>query len=937
MKKTKLFVCLVVSASFLIPVFVKAETIFEVHGADSYWYWGTDTYTREMGYAEKYIPANDQSVCVVKTDVRRNSGVEVTDYVVMSVYEGGSKPEVGTLMSKASVLGSTLPLAIGEHIYTSFNLDSCVKISKDQTYWFVLRRSHPTWDTGYFSYHRSNEYDNASEWSFVNYAQPYGWRENNSELSLILEGENLPDLKEPVIIIPGILGSELYNGDDLIWPDLSQMFLDIGDQFLTENLALNEEGESRTQIKIENIVKSIGVPGVPMTKVDIFETLIENLIFSGYKTDADLFYFPYDWRLDLNQTISVLNQKIQEIKTNSGFQKVNIIAHSMGGLLIKNYLEEYGKNDVNKLIFVGTPHLGAPKATKVLMEGDKFGIPWLNPIVMKNLSQYSISSYELMPNEKYFDVFSGYIKNYSLLNTEEPLNYAETNAFLLKNTLKPAINEKAKDFSDKNLEDYDLSGVDVYNIAGCKTGTQAGYKLALDETVGEIKYISGDGTVPLVSADYINIPAEHKFYVKNGDHAELPSTEVTRNLILDILNGMAYRIEGDISYDKSFCNFKGKEMLWKSPVEVHIYDSQGRHTGPIENEGIEYGIPGVDYEIIGHEKFVFMPTDSGETYSIVARGLDTGIFDLLISENNNGQIGKTEVYNDVPVNIASTIKLDISENSQNNQISIDEDGTGNFETKISDSTIESGEVDDLTPPQTTINISGTKGINEHYISDLSVELTSTDNESGVLKTLYSIDGGETFNVYLGPIAINQESIVSFKYYSIDKVGNNEEIKTEEIKIDKTAPEIKIKFNMDTKEFDFSVSDNLDLNPTVSCTAKKCEAKDNAGNNTVLNFKKEKLLTLKTLQLTSVVYNKQSSNLKDNVFIVNLVEMKKKIQVFNQIFMLKGQEINRISYNRAKNQSLVVSLINKKFKYETFSGFKFLHLETSGGIIKTSIK
>jgi hypothetical protein len=53
----------------------------------------------------------------------------------------------------------------------------------------------------------------------------------------------LPQTPDPVIIIPGIVGTELYNGSDLIWPDLLQM-ADINDYFLTDNLNLDTNGNS---------------------------------------------------------------------------------------------------------------------------------------------------------------------------------------------------------------------------------------------------------------------------------------------------------------------------------------------------------------------------------------------------------------------------------------------------------------------------------------------------------------------------------------------------------------------------------------------------------------------------------------------------------------------------------------------------------------------
>ena len=49
---------------------------------------------------------------------------------------------------------------------------------------------------------------------------------------------------------------------------------------------------------------------------------------------------------------------IEFIKENSGSQKINIVAHSMGGLVLRQYVDLFGSNDLNKIIFVNVPHKG---------------------------------------------------------------------------------------------------------------------------------------------------------------------------------------------------------------------------------------------------------------------------------------------------------------------------------------------------------------------------------------------------------------------------------------------------------------------------------------------------------------------------------------------------------------------------------------------------
>jgi uncharacterized alpha/beta hydrolase family protein len=53
-----------------------------------------------------------------------------------------------------------------------------------------------------------------------------------------------------------------------------------------------------------------------------------------------------------------LDSSIYAIKQRTGAKKVNLLAFSMGGLVARQYLKEYGEESVNKLIMIGTPNNG---------------------------------------------------------------------------------------------------------------------------------------------------------------------------------------------------------------------------------------------------------------------------------------------------------------------------------------------------------------------------------------------------------------------------------------------------------------------------------------------------------------------------------------------------------------------------------------------------
>ncbi len=474
--------------------------------------------------------------------------------------------------------------------------------------------------------------------------------------------------RTPIIIVPGILGTYLGQGDDLLWANLARMLLDVNDEFLSTGLAMDSEGNSVNNITVGEAI-TVVLNHVPGFEVNTFLDLKESFNNIQYIQDKNLFFFPYDWRVDLNITKDLLKQKIDEVKQKTGATKVDIIAHSMGGLLTKNYLNLYGKESIDKLIFVGTPHLGAPKAAKTLLVGERFDIPMLADSAMRSLALNAPAVYELLPGQTYFNQAQGYIKT---KGSTDVLGYSATKDFLVSGGVNWNILDKTQNFFGKSLEEMSLDGIDAYNIAGCRSATQAGYEFGADKTdIVALRESSGDGTVPLESADYVNVPNNHKFYFKDATHSKLPSAESVRNIILNIIKGEQVTLPSDLAQgDSSFCDFKGKELLWHSPVEVHVYDELGNHTGPTENNVIEYNIPGVEYQIVGHNKFIFLPTDTGHVYRIVSHGTDAGTFDLFVRENNNGEIASTKLYNDIPITTSSNMEFSLSSESVDNEITI---------------------------------------------------------------------------------------------------------------------------------------------------------------------------------------------------------------------------------------------------------------------------
>ncbi|MDP4001139.1 MAG: hypothetical protein Q8P83_02775 [bacterium] len=748
-------------------------------------------------------------------------------------------------------------------------------------------------------------------------------------------GETPPGVgsaRHPVLIIPGITGTELLNSsDELIWPNISRMFGDINDQFLTDNLSLDETGNSKNSIISGEVIKTIFVKirDDPVPIIDIFSGLIDGLKVDEYVIGESLFFFPYDWRLDLNITRNELDKKIEQIKSSTGFSKINIIAHSMGGLLTEEYIFENGADSIDKLIFVGTPHLGAPKSAKVLLHGDHYSIPWLEEDRIKEIARNSPAVYQLLPSPNYFENFTGYISPFRFFSGPSMLNYDDTKQFLINRGANEVLLDRAEEFFAQNLYAQDFGDIEVHNIAGCKTPTQAAYSYTLGNSIiGRIGYTSGDGTVPFVSADNIN--ADVKYYVKNGSHASLPSNESTRELILNILNNNPVLPE-NISHNTAFCNFKGRQLTWKSPVEIHIYDQNGNHAGPIPG-GFENNLPGVDYEIIDGEKFIFIPTDDGNTYTIAALGEEEGTFDLTISEIDNGDIVSATVYNDIPITDLSEVTVDT-----NDQVNYDYEGDGNFEVLTPSSVLTGDAINDLTPPETQISLIDTPLLNNWFKGPVEATLTATDDLSGVLETKYSLDGGTTFMNYSGLFQIANLGITEIQYYSVDKAGNNETIQKSQVKIDNAPPEFEIWFDMGSKKLLFNPIDDADPNPSIVCTNRQCTASDQAGNSSDLNFSYVSNRSAHNVILREVSYNQQGFQKLGGIVNVQLKTRGEEIRKFNQLLTSKG--VNAIiRYNNRKDESsILIQRPKQHAERETADGTKLLHLMTNSGKINMEIK
>lgn len=234
--------------------------------------------------------------------------------------------------------------------------------------------------------------------------------------------------KTPIIIIPGITGSELVNRTtgQTAWFRRSRPDDDDVRLPMSANLARN-----RDDLIAGDIIREVRLSRI-LPEIEIYEKLIQSLQNPGgyrevnwataTKADAEdtFFVFPYDWRRDNVESARLLIQRIETLKRKIGKPdlKFNIIAHSMGGL-ISRYAAMYGNANIpagtprpswagarhlDKVFLIGTPNEGSLRSFEALLNGVGYiGGGFKLPFV-QDLTRFDVftvpSIYQLLPHEE---------------------------------------------------------------------------------------------------------------------------------------------------------------------------------------------------------------------------------------------------------------------------------------------------------------------------------------------------------------------------------------------------------------------------------------------------------------------------------------------------------------------------------------------------------
>lgn len=470
----------------------------------------------------------------------------------------------------------------------------------------------------------------------------------------------------------------------------------------------------------------------------VYDNLLEALMAAGYKEDGpfedkpNLFVFPYDWRQDNNLTAQLLKEKIQQVKDSTGKTKVDIIAHSMGGLVARSYIQGNGyRNDVDQVVFLGTPHLGSPESY-LKYEGGSFAKSnaWLLEYYFQieaavngygNLVDYIKDKVptvrQLLPVYDYLQEKQAADWQFRMYPHGYPSNdyLASLNTEVGIADLKQRVN--ITNIVADSGSDSTLAVIKVVPATdGSGNRWLDGYPENLDGSQSGLVYGAGDGTVPLSSAD--GLRGVQVVQSQFATHKNLPT--LMQKEVIEALTGQT-----PVDYFAETVLSAAKRWLFLrvySPVDLAVTTPDGRRVGKnfADNTTINE-IPNAFYSgFDGQAEFILIPEPTDGQYRLVVQGVDGGGHYRVAGSDINNDIEQSVVYSGM---------------APDNEF---REFTVNYAV---DNSMPMGELEpvDTTPPA-IVWFAPTDGQRLTRASGIMPEFTVSDDFSGVASTSLSLDG-----------------------------------------------------------------------------------------------------------------------------------------------------------------------------------------------------
>ncbi|MEO6290637.1 MAG: CHAT domain-containing protein [Ginsengibacter sp.] len=350
--------------------------------------------------------------------------------------------------------------------------------------------------------------------------------------------------KPIVILLPGIMGSNLSDSEHSIWINYLR--------FISGGL-----------IKLDIKSSDIAAQSIVSTS---YKQLVRYL-----SADYDVVTFPFDWRLQLNKVAASLNEKIDKLLSYR--QPIKIIGHSMGGVLVRDFIINYpdtwkklNESDGFKLLFLGAPLGGSFRIPFVIMGRDAI-IEKLSKIDIFHTKKELLNMFSRMPGLLSLLPITVDAEN----DFADPATWAKMSAPLgdwpvpLSSDLKEF--QKYRDNIIASADKIDYKNI-IY-IAGKDTSTTCGYRIEETNTGEELVFLStaeGDQSVTWESGIPKKMIEDNSVYYVNVSHGSLANEPSIFKGITDIIaSGFTN------SLSKIRPEIRGTKKIFKTP-DQHDFD-----------------------------------------------------------------------------------------------------------------------------------------------------------------------------------------------------------------------------------------------------------------------------------------------------------------------------------------------------------------------------
>lgn len=640
--------------------------------------------------------------------------------------------------------------------------------------------------------------------------------------------------RAPVIFLPGITGSHLQNPSGEVWPDEGRTALSPGDEHF-DVLALQADGRTPAstsdpayQIAVD---RTNGISGV-IDRVelclltacagvsDVYAPVFAHLDSRGYRRGVDLFPFAFDWRRDVDANAALLLAEIDRVRARTGSARVNVVAHSQGGLVARAALaDDRSVGKVARVATLGTPTLGATQFLGVLdyrqpcQSVELFGGCILNRAKAQELVTNWPGALALLPSRPYYQAYGSPInrlidddgdgRNEGYLSPSAVrARLADRNLALVDEAagLHQRIDPWAPADPSVALTRFVGTGrgtierVEEFLTERC-TGVLWWRRCRLVETF-RMQYGNGDGTVPRHSAD-VHHPASGldlrgsgvTYYLADVSHSDLVKSPAVLDAVLGFLEapagpaapagdeaGEADRVgvaDGTAQASSEPAPLNGVEITSTGPVTALVTDRAGRRTGTLDpaRRPLTENVPGSSVVLSEHTSAFFLARP--DRYRARWRATGDGDLTLQLRSHTDGEVSSLRSVGPIRVRAGGLVSLDLRlpVGRGTLPVSIDDDGDGRTDRRVAVRPETRGRAaEDRLAPTVDVTLRPRPPVDGQEMVRVSIR-ASDRGGSGVDLVEYAVETGRAAaaGVYARPFVVPARGTLHVR--AVDRAGN----------------------------------------------------------------------------------------------------------------------------------------------------------------------